>query len=543
MNHLLTSRNAGLRTDETDKMIEQYQKHLHNERQNLKRKRQSAERQKQFRRQKKTKLEAAVEENPALAAILKVKSKSGRPRLENEQPGLLETIIDLAVFGSGADDRRRTELIRSCKTLDDLHGQLKKMGFEISRSATYLRLIPRRANSTEGKRHVKTAPVKLTRAQTSEHKRHEDSDFCIATIRALESVASLLGPHDVFFLSQDDKARIPLGITAANKQCSILMHMDYLVILPDHNWMKAEKHKLSPSVYASMGIKENGLGDPSAVTYSGPTFIAVRSCKHSSSDALTHSNDFDRILQSANFEPYCKMDDGSIKPVVMISTDGGPDENPRYNKVINMAVQRFKTYDLDALFIFTNAPGRSAFNRVERRMAPLSHELAGLILPYEHFGSHLSQGKTVDDELEKQNFKYAGEVLCEVWNSLVIDGHNVEAEYIDPEESLPTLIDVDPVWYSHHVRESQYLLQIVKCDSEKCCGVQRSRLKSILPTRFLPPPLKMSSKIDEGLMIHTKINIASGQFAPLFVQLAGKFVHHAPLFKQVRYEWLRGKIR
>ena len=60
---------------------------------------------------------------------------------------------------------------------------------------------------------------------------------------------------------------------------------------------------------------------------------------------------------------------------------------------------------MDALFIATNAPGRSAFNRVERMMAPLSKELAGLILPYDHFERHLDgQGNTIDTELEKQNF-------------------------------------------------------------------------------------------------------------------------------------------
>lgn len=38
------------------------------------------------------------------------------------------------------------------------------------------------------------------------------------------------------------------------------------------------------------------------------------------------------------------------------------------------------TYDLDALFRATNASGFSAFNRVDRSMALLSKEMAGLIL-------------------------------------------------------------------------------------------------------------------------------------------------------------------
>lgn len=44
----------------------------------------------------------------------------GRPRLEENQPGLMETIAEIASFGGTAYDRRRTEKVRSCKTLDDL---------------------------------------------------------------------------------------------------------------------------------------------------------------------------------------------------------------------------------------------------------------------------------------------------------------------------------------------------------------------------------------------------------------------------------------
>ena len=85
-------------------------------------------------------------------------------------------------------------------------------------------------------------------------------------------------------------------------------------------------------------------------------------------------------------------------------------------KTISVAIHNFKIMNLDALFVCTNAPKRSAFNRVERRMAPLSRELAGLILPHDH---HLDeQGRTIDAELEKSNFRYAGETLAAVWNKL-----------------------------------------------------------------------------------------------------------------------------
>lgn len=58
--------------------------------------------------------------------------------------------------------------------------------------------------------------------------------------------------------------------------------------------------------------------------------------------------------------------------------------------------------------VATNAPGRSAFNRVERRMAPLSKELSGVILEHDHYGSHLdNQGRTVDVDKELKNFEFA----------------------------------------------------------------------------------------------------------------------------------------
>jgi hypothetical protein len=66
-------------------------------------------------------------------------------------------------------------------------------------------------------------------------------------------------------------------------------------------------------------------------------------------------------------------------------------------------------------------------------MAPLSHDLAGLILPHDHYGSHLSDsGATVNVELEKMNFRKAGQILADRWNQSILDGFTCVAEYINP---------------------------------------------------------------------------------------------------------------
>ncbi|GBP88239.1 GA-binding protein subunit beta-1 [Eumeta japonica] len=332
-----------------------------------------------------------VIKKPVVKQQLNVHETVGRPRLEEAQPELLKVLAEIASFGGGADEKRRTEMIRSCRTLDDLVKELEALGFNLSRSATIFVFYLDVLLQFKEKKYIVTVPVKLARATNDEHKSHPDGKFCTASIRAIESLASMLGPAQVFFLSQDDKARIPIGKTAVEKQTPFLMHMEYRVRLPDYDWVVAEKHKLIPSVYAGIEINTDGMGRPEAVTYSGPTYVAIRSGKHSSSSARTrnHSIDLEHLMELTEFQSLAKTDYNGIKPVIMMTVDRGPDENPRFPQVIFHAISHFRKFDLDAIFIITNDPGRSCFNRVERRMAPLSHQLSGLVLPYDFFGNHL----------------------------------------------------------------------------------------------------------------------------------------------------------
>ena len=172
----------------------------------------------------------------------------------------------------------------------------------------------------------------------------------------------------------------------------------------------------------------------------------------------------------------------------------------------------FKKYGLDCLFVVSNCLGRSAYNMVERRMVPLSNQLAGeikkcyvtydssiflgFILPHDYYGSHLDDnGNTINEELELCNFKRAGtpiklktlhhiemvailfsisdEYLADVWSELIIDSYSVVCRYIEPNaktrSSLLNAKFLDLDWLAVHVRQSQYLLQIVKCNDLSCC--------------------------------------------------------------------------
>ncbi|CAF2101870.1 unnamed protein product [Rotaria magnacalcarata] len=538
---LVQVKQMGLSTAENRKQLKQLMKDRKKKTYELRRLQSKQRASNKYRVKRRQIVEHLFETKPELHPQLNklYRRGAGRPRVEEQCPDLLQIIEEIAKVGGASDDRRRSETIRPCLTLDDLREKIKQRGYDIKRTTLYYRLLPHRAKSIDGRRHVNTVPVRLRRAQNDDHGKHEDGHFATATIRYIKDLASIFGNDCIFYLSQDDKCKVPLGLPAARVQASMVMHLDYRIRLPDHDWTVAPRHQLTPSVYAACILSEDGdLG------YSGPTYVAIRSAKHDLSSAESHALDFDRLVRLKEFEKVARDESGQVKPIVIFTVDGGPDENPRFPKTLVSSIRKFKKYNSDALFVLTHAPGQSAYNIVERRMAPLSHDLAGLILPHDHFGSHLNEsGGTVNVDLEKLNFRKAGQILAETWNQSVIDGFPCVAEYINPpatsdderrqidarfimdeilrevcaeeeaEEGHEFRIsardeyyqenaraprekigeqpkyDIDEYWCSIHVLQTQYTLQIVRCNSVECCGPWRSNYVEIFPHRFLPAPV------------------------------------------------------
>ena len=206
---------------------------------------------------------------------------SGQSLLELTHPGLLDAIIQIAIAGAGANERRRSNILTSCESLDGLLASMKKLGFEeISQKSHYHRLVPRRADSVHGKHHVKTVPVKLAKAKNTARNRQEDVNFKFATKGYMKCIASHFGKDVVLAVSIDDKAKVPIGITAAKLQAPLVMHMEDQVRLTDHDFVKEGKHKLIPSVYAASQIKASATRKDPETSYSGPMYICIRSLKH-----------------------------------------------------------------------------------------------------------------------------------------------------------------------------------------------------------------------------------------------------------------------
>ena len=108
----------------------------------------------------------------------------GRPRLEikEENIGLHEAILNIVIPESSADDRRRCEVYNSCRTLGNLKEKLESIGFHLSRTSLYYRLIPANIHHRDGKRHHSTVPVKLIKPENVQRKAHEDRPFAKAIV-------------------------------------------------------------------------------------------------------------------------------------------------------------------------------------------------------------------------------------------------------------------------------------------------------------------------------------------------------------------------
>ena len=118
-------------------------------------------------------------------------------------------------------------------------------------------------------------------------------------------------------------------------------------------------------------------------------------------------------------------------------------------------------------------------------------------------------------------------------SDMVIDGCPTVAEYVVSaedanENDFNDLICKDQTWHLKHVRESQYLLQISKCDDENCCSVRRSSLFRVIKDGYLPPPVPVKqtknglSYTDHFLSSSsiTGKDLSRGQYLSLFQNLS-----------------------
>ena len=146
--------------------------------------------------------------------------------------------------------------------------------------------------------------------------------------------------------------------------------------------------------------------------------------------------------------------------------------------------------------------GNSAFNTIERYMAPLSKAMVGTVLEHNHHGNHLDASKkTTDKELEIKNFFYGQQALSDLFNKVTIEGHNVTSEAIKPTSVQDRinkfggkLSKRDRLFLHKHYQEGSLSFQLFKCNDRHCCRPLRSNYRQYLRTGRMTVPILLERK-------------------------------------------------
>lgn len=190
-------------------------------------------------------------------------------RLDEKFPDLRKEISGALTQGGAAHPRRQNEDVRTTVSVPQLRKKLAGKGIEVSKTSLFYRLQPANKGHTGAKKHIDPLPIRMLRATNDLHKSHDDWSFCRATIDNLREPASFFGHSDVNVISQDDRCRVNVGTPAVGRQMKVLTELANKTKLPDHDFPVAAKHKLIPSVYATLNVEAGKLGDKKAVTYKG----------------------------------------------------------------------------------------------------------------------------------------------------------------------------------------------------------------------------------------------------------------------------------
>ena len=124
-----------------------------------------------------------------------IQDKPGRPNVEKYYPHFSCILMDIVNEYCATDPKRRSNMLIYCDTLPQFLEKVKAAGFDVVASTLYYRLLPRRANTIEGRRHVatRTIPVQLFKPKEDDHGHHPSKRFCLAQSRQNKQLAGMLG--------------------------------------------------------------------------------------------------------------------------------------------------------------------------------------------------------------------------------------------------------------------------------------------------------------------------------------------------------------
>ncbi len=114
-------------------------------------------------------------------------------------------------------------------------------------------MLPNNRNSIAARTHHHPAMVRIANISQSEKKEHIDSYYCLASIKASKSFTSTFSSL-VVMISQDDKAKVNVGIPAVRHTFQTIQSIAEPVEVEDHDFPIDASQKLVSSVYLMINL-------------------------------------------------------------------------------------------------------------------------------------------------------------------------------------------------------------------------------------------------------------------------------------------------
>ncbi|CAB4000679.1 Hypothetical predicted protein [Paramuricea clavata] len=309
-------------------------------------------------------------EDPDLICDLRV-NNAGRPQeyivfLEKCQQ-YIERQVETAV-----DDRRHdpttsdgdvvTHLATAMNTRHLYDSVVKDCGDGIpTPSIQWLRLQfwPRRCNSLSATRQKGTLRIKFMVQARQFRKSHVDVHYASSLFRYQKEFAVKFREY-CSYISCDDKHTIKVGepgfpVASAERGKQVLVDMNTKFQVGDHDFTK---FKFIPSVHLDIAIPEDIQGS----FYRGKVHVGLKDSCFESSSGLRHMTELRQIMEHSD----------TIKPMLLMHTDGGPDHRTTYLSVQIPLIAYFLDKDLDFLCAVRTPPYHSWKNPAERIMSILN---------------------------------------------------------------------------------------------------------------------------------------------------------------------------
>lgn len=329
-------------------------------------------------------------------------------------------------------------------------------------------------------------------------KQHIDQKYGAKIIKNVRHLAALVSEHALVVM-MDDKASVPIGppgvpVGATRRQRHVLAPIDNLPDSADHDIVVQH---LTPSVSVLMKPPTDPM---SKHWYAGSPMVTLKCA------IFEHSNPFRHMTELSD-----RLDaEGHQESIIIGLTDGGGDRNTSHISVQLGYICFFLRHDLDFLCFARTPPYYSTLNPCERVMSTLNGALYGLALERdkldldENIVKNLvskaawreaavrhpnkdipvlakRSAQKVKDELNQRfsRLTYKGEkvLIGEAATNDEVEKYkqelkiffpnaDVDIKNISKQEAMKNQLLKE--FYDKHIRVTQYMIQIKKCEDLDC---------------------------------------------------------------------------